>query len=201
MSKSLGNLITIKEALDRYGADALRIFVLSSHYRSPLTYSEEALEAAKGGVDRLTNAISRDDPTEGKGEALDAEPYRKQFVETMDDDCNTPRALGALFDLAREINQASDGGLGIDKAQNTLISLARDVLGLKLPKTQIIKTLGISSTVKFGRPTIIQTLSEEDIRNLVIRRDELRKAKKWAEADEIRDQLAKQGIILEDHKR
>jgi cysteinyl-tRNA synthetase len=199
MSKSLGNLITIKEALEKYGADALRIFVLSSHYRSPLTYSEEAIEAAKGGGERLARVISRDDPTEGKGKALDAEPYRKQFIEAMDDDFNTPQALAALFDLANAINQAGDKGISTDKAQNTLVSLAQQVLGLKLPKPQRIELSGISSTATFGSATV--TLSEENIRNLVIRRDEFRKAKKWAEADEIRDQLAKQGIILEDRKR
>jgi len=201
MSKSLGNLITIKEALNRYSADALRIFVLNSHYRSPLTYSEEAIEAAKGGAERLTGAKYRDDPTEGRGEALDSEPYHQRFIKAMDDDFNTPQAMAVLFDLAREINQAADGGIGIDKAQNTLASLAQQVLGLKLPEPQRIELPEISSTVTFSKATVTQTLSEEDIRNLVIRRDELRKAKKWAEADEIRDQLAKQGIILEDHKR
>jgi len=75
MSKSLGNLITIKEALDKYSADAIRIFILSSHYRSPLTYSEEALEAAQGGVERLLRVVYRDDPTGGIGKALDAEPF------------------------------------------------------------------------------------------------------------------------------
>jgi len=98
MSKSLGNLITIKEALQKYSADAIRIFALSSHYRSPLTYSEEILEAAEGGVERLLRVISRDDSTGGVGEALDAEPYRKQFVEALDDDFNTAQALGILFD-------------------------------------------------------------------------------------------------------
>ncbi len=200
MSKSLGNLITIKEALDRYGADALRIFVLSSHYRSPLTYSEEAIEAAKGGVERLTNAISRDDPTEGKGEALDAEPYRKQLVEAMDDDFNTPRALGALFDLAREINQASDGGLGIDKAQNTLASLARDVLGLKLPKRiirVISETISIKETVD---ATVMPNTVNACVKRLIEERNDCRKYKNWQRADEIRKKLAELGVILEDTK-
>ncbi|GAH12933.1 unnamed protein product, partial [marine sediment metagenome] len=97
MSKSLGNLITIKEALGKYSPDAIRIFVLSSHYRSPLTYSEVALDAAEGGAERLLRVLSRDDPTGGVGKAIDAEPYRKQFIEAMDDDFNTPQALGVLF--------------------------------------------------------------------------------------------------------
>ncbi len=198
MSKSLGNLITIKEALEKYGADALRIFVLSSHYRSPLTYSEEAIEAAKGGVERLTNAISSNNSTGRKGETPDAESYRKQFIEVMDDDFNTPQAIATLFDLAKRINRASEAGHAFKEARKALLELA-SVLGLTL-QTRILST-GIPSTVKLGYPRATQSLSEEDIRNLVIRRDELRKAKKWAEADEIRDQLAKQGIVLEDHKR
>ncbi|GAH82786.1 unnamed protein product, partial [marine sediment metagenome] len=112
MSKSLGNLVTIKEILAKYSADAIRIFVLNSHYRSPLTYSDESLEAAKGGVERLVRVISRDDLTKGKGEALDAKPYHDRFIEAMDDDFNTPQAMASLFDLAREINQAADSGLG-----------------------------------------------------------------------------------------
>jgi len=134
MSKSLGNLITIKEALSKYSADAIRLFVLSSHYRSPLTYSEEALEAAERGAERLLRVISRDDPTGGDGQALDAKPYQRQFIEAMNDDFNTPQALAVLFDLAREINQAGDAGISIDKAQSILLSLARKVLGLKLPQ-------------------------------------------------------------------
>ena len=137
MSKSLGNLITIKEALDKYSADAIRIFVLSSHYRSPLTYSEEALEAAEKGAERLAQVISRDDLTGSAGEALDAEPHRKQFIEVMDDDFNTPQALAAIFDLARAINQASDEGHTIIRGQQALLELA-DVLGLtlKVPEEQ-----------------------------------------------------------------
>ena len=132
MSKSLGNLITIKEALEKYGADAIRIFILNSHYRSPLTYSEEALEAAVSGVERLVRVLSRDDSTGGEGEALDAEPYREQFIEAMDDDFNTAQALGVVFDLARAINQAGDSGISFVKAQGLLSGLAGNVMGLKL---------------------------------------------------------------------
>jgi cysteinyl-tRNA synthetase len=202
MSKSLGNLITIKEALEKYSADALRIFVLSSHYRSPLTYSEAAIEAAKRGANRLEQAANNPAGKGKKKADIDISVYKDKFVEAMDDDFNTPQAIAVLFDLAKEINRAGDGGFGIGKAQNTLLLLAREVLGLKLPKTQIfkVKVGGGAVSIK-GTLKVNQTLSEEDIRNLVIQRDELRKAKKWAEADEIREQLAKQGIILEDHKR
>jgi cysteinyl-tRNA synthetase len=153
MSKSLGNLITIKEALERYSADALRIFVLSSHYRSPLTYSEEAIEAAKGGVERLLRVISRDEPSGNKGEALDAEPYRKQFIEAMDDDFNTAQAVATLFDLAREINRADETGLNVSQAHEVLRELA-GLLGLTLKEPEIIPV-----TINLA-PKLVETSNE-----------------------------------------
>jgi cysteinyl-tRNA synthetase len=180
MSKSLGNLITIKQALERYSPDAIRIFVLSSHYRSPLTYSEEALGAAEGGAERLQRAVSRDD-TGGKGEALDAEPYRKQFIEAMDDDFNTPQALAVLFDLARVINQAGDSGVGFSQAKEVLSGLAQDVLGLTLKPVELI-----------------EPQEEATIKKLVEEREKLRGEKKWQEADKIRAKLDEMGVTLED---
>jgi cysteinyl-tRNA synthetase len=185
MSKSLGNLITIKDALQKYSADAIRIFILSSHYRSPLTYSEEALEAAAGGAERLLRVISRDDPTGGVGEAFDAEPYRKQFIEAMDDDFNTPQALGLLFDLARAINQAGDKGLSFVGAQSILSKLARDILGLNLR--------AFDSFLRLPTPEI------EPLANLLVEaRHALRRAKHFELADKIRSALSQLGIILED---
>ncbi|MDP6142124.1 MAG: cysteine--tRNA ligase [Dehalococcoidales bacterium] len=131
MSKSLGNLITIKEALGGHSADAIRIFVLSSNYRSPLTYSEEALEAAESGAERLRRVISRDDSTGGAKETFDAEPYRKQFIEAMDDDFNTAQAMAILFDLAREINQRRDENHDVVEIQQIFHTLA-SVFGLTL---------------------------------------------------------------------
>jgi cysteinyl-tRNA synthetase len=185
MSKSLGNLITIKEALKKYSADALRIFVLSSHYRSPLTYSEEVMEAAKGGVERLLRVISRDDPTGGKGEALDAEPYRSQFIEAMDDDFNTPQALGVLFDLARVINQAADAGIGFRGAKEIILRLSKDVFGLELE--------AFDSLLREPEKEI-----EPLVNSLIKARNSLRKAKQWSLADEIRNKLTELGISLED---
>ncbi|MFC1956932.1 cysteine--tRNA ligase [Chloroflexota bacterium] len=205
MSKSLGNLITIKEALEKYGADALRIFSLSSHYRSPLTYSEEAIEAAKGGVERLARVISRDDPTEGKGGPLDAESYRKQFIEAMDDDFNTPRALGALFNLAGAINQAADSGTSFQDAKGILLSLAQDVLGLKLPQIiirPISETISVKEEIiaikKTVDTTVIPSTVGARVNHLVEERMNCRKSKNWQRADEIRSRLAELGIVLED---
>jgi cysteinyl-tRNA synthetase len=179
MSKSLGNLITVREALERYGADALRLFMLSSHYRSPLTYSEEALEAAQKGVERLRQALQPGN-TDAKGETLDAEPYRKRFVEAMDDDFGTPQAVAALFDLARSINTWKEQGKDVSQAQDTLHELA-GLLGLTLKEEQEL------------------SLEAQPLVELLIKiRAELRTAKQWQLADRIRAGLVELGITLED---
>jgi cysteinyl-tRNA synthetase len=182
MSKSVGNLISIKEALTRYSADAIRIFVLSSHYRNPLTYSEDALEAAEGGAERLQRVIFREDTVKDTDNTLDAKLYREQFVKAMDDDFNTPQALSNLFDLARVINQAADTGIGFAETQGILCELAREVLGLKLKPMDKIEIRGDLAKIN----------------KLVEKRDSLRRAKRWQEADDIRNQLLKMNIILED---
>jgi cysteinyl-tRNA synthetase len=196
MSKSLGNLITIKQALAKYSADAIHIFVLSSHYRSPLTYSEEALGAAEGGAERLQRAMSRYEPN-SIGKPLDAKPYEKQFIEAMDDDFNTPQALAVLFDLARVINQAADAGSGFSQAKEVLSGLAQEVLGLTFkPKAQRISGAGnIPSEEAFG--TLGGTVAAR-VSRLIEERTNCREEKNWQRADEIRKKLAELGVTLED---
>ena len=197
MSKSLGNLITIKEALEKYSADAIRIFVLSSYYRSPLTYSEEALEAAEGGADRLRQAVYEEGEgaTEGR---IDTEPYRNRFTEAMDDDFGTPQALATLFDLAREINRADETGYEPKEARKVLLELA-GVLGLALkPTRKLVRPVGIPSAEEFEVLTVGEIGSEEDTEKLIRQRNILRQAKQWQLADEIRVKLEKLGIYLED---
>ena len=130
MSKSLGNFVTVAQALQRFSSDAIRMFFLSSHYRSPLTYSDEGVMAQERAAERLRNAV-RPTETPDHGPALETEPYRDRFTTAMDDDMNTPRALGVLFDLARETNRAREGNLDVADAQNTLRELS-SVLGLTL---------------------------------------------------------------------
>ncbi len=211
MSKSLGNLITIKEALEKYSADAIRIFILSSHYRGPLTYSEEALEAAEGGVERLLRVISRDDPTGGVGEALDAEPYRKQFIEAMDDDFNTAQALSILFDLARDINRFGDEGYTVIHGQQALVELA-SVLGLTLkppekppldvePLQQLLISINKWRLEADLKEIPVDQLPDdvESLMELITStRSGLRDKQLWEYADKIRDRLVELGIALED---
>ena len=178
MSKSIGNLVSIQEALDRYGADALRLFVITSHYRSPVTYSEEALEAAKAGAERLRHAASVPGGTAPAD--IDHEATRARFIEAMDDDLNTPRALAALFELAREINRAAAGGRDVAPAQAVLRELC-GVLGLTL------------------RPPAGRSREAAPFIDLLVElRAELRAAKQWALADRIRDRLSALGIELKD---
>ena len=177
MSKSLGNLITIKDALQKYNVDTIRIFILNSHYRSPLKYSMEAFQAADSAAERLRRTVDREDNAEDANK-LDPEPYRRLFIEAMDDDFNTPQALAALFDLARAINQAADAGTDISKAKSTLADLAQNVLGLKL------------ASVSYEDNPEIQKLIEE--------RQTFRKEKNWEKADAVREKLADLGVAVED---
>ncbi len=133
MSKSLGNLVTIKQALERNSADAIRLFIISSYYRMPLRYSEEALDAAETGIERMKQAIK----AEGKpgGEVLDAGPYRMRFMEAMDDDFSAPQAVAAMFELVREINRGSEKGMDIGPAQQMLKELA-GVIGFTLQEAR-----------------------------------------------------------------
>jgi cysteinyl-tRNA synthetase len=179
MSKSLGNIISIKEALARYSSDAIRIFVLGSHYRSPLTYTPEALEAAEKGADRLRQAVELN-TSGGKAASFDLASYRRRFIEAMDDDFNTPQALAALFDLTRELNSLRDEGCDISSAQELLKELG-GVLGLTFKPME--RLLG-------GAEPFIQLLVDT--------RNGLRQAKQYALADNIRKQLEALGVVIED---
>jgi len=136
----------------------------------------------------LLRAVSRDDP--GGGKAFDAESYQKQFIEAMDDDFNTAKALGVLFDLANAINQAGDAGVSIGKAQSNLTSLAREVLGLKF-QTRFGVSHATSRTVITGEITT-------RVNRLIEERVKCREEKNWQRADEIRKKLSELGVILED---
>jgi cysteinyl-tRNA synthetase len=208
MSKSLGNLITIREALAKYSADAIRIFILSSYYRSPLTYTEEALSAAQAGADRLLRVAAKDNAPAGKGKALDARPYYDRFIEAMDDDFNTPQAIAALFDLARDINSAETTGMPAGNAREMLQELGA-VLGLTF-KEQEATAIDTEPLKKLWATIDKQTMAagvgidktpddaESIINTLISMRNELRKIKQFKLADDIRNGLVGTGITLED---
>ena len=178
MSKSLGNIISLPEALDRFDPQALRLFFLSSHYRSPLFYSEEIVRSQERAIRRLRQAIRVES---GSGPSVDPEDFRARFIEAMDDDLNTPRALAALFDLAREINRGRERDADVSDAQQTLVELA-DVLGLDLSDT--------TDSAGASAGPFIQLL--------VDLRSDLRAARQFDQADRIRAELANLGVTLED---
>ena len=180
MSKSLGNLVTIRDALSQVGPDALRLYLLSSHYRSSLSYSEEGLAAQARSLGRLREAAAQPHTEKAGGAKLDASPFRERFLGAMDDDLNTPQALAALFDLARETNRLALEGGDVTEAQETLRELA-GVLGLSLEQD----------------PTALAD-AEPFLDLLVEVRQELRAARQFELADRLRQRLQDMGVALED---
>lgn len=182
MSKSLGNLVSVDQALENYSPDSLRLYFLSSHYRSPLSYSDEGCAAMERSAGRLRHALARE--TGGKkGDPLDTGPYQERFLAAMDDDLNTPRALAVLFDLARDLNRARDEGRDVRAAQYSLRRLG-GILGLTFQEP-----------ASGGQD---QLAAKPFIELLLATRTELRKAKQYEMADQIREGLDQQGVILED---
>ncbi len=179
MTRHLGNLVPIQEVLQQYGGDGLRVFVLSSQYRSPITFSHESLEAAKRGAERLRIAVNA--PGGQADPPVQPAPFRERFLEAMDDDLNAAGALAALFDLARDINRARDEGRRTDEAQATLRETA-GVLGLTLAEPQAADRAGAGPFIDL----------------LVELRDELRAAKQYELSDTLRTRLADMGVTLED---
>lgn len=179
MSKSLGNFITIRDAVAQYGGDALRLFVLSGTYSKPLNFTEAGLQGNRSGAERLRTAARRPGPPTSDA-AVDPAPFRAAFIAALDDDLNTSGAAAALFDLATAVNRGRDAGHRIDAAQATLLELA-GVLGLRLEETE--------GNVMAAKPFI-------DL--LVEVRRELRAAKQYQLADTVRARLTDLGVSLED---
>jgi len=191
MSKSKGIVVTIDDFLRQYDGDVLRMIFLNSGYRSPLTYNAEVLEQAQHALERMRGALRPASPSASAPADLSASlaesahTTRAAFEAAMDDDFNTPAALGHLFDFVRAINQARDEGAAeadLAAAQSALLELA-GVLGLKLRDER---------RAVQGAAPFIEILIEM--------RQELRKAKLWQLSDVIRDRLADLGVIVEDGK-
>ena len=178
MSKSIGNIVTVGEALSSYSPAALRLFFLSSHYRAPLLYTEANVAGQERALERLKNAV-RPASAASVGSTIDASPTKAQFVEAMDADFNTPRALAAMFDLARGINRGKAAGADVLGAQDTLRELS-GVLGISLDETAETSDAG------------------PFVQMLVNVRTELRAARQFDIADSIRDRLSELGVTIED---
>jgi len=192
MSKSLGNLVTIEEFLADHEGDVLRMMILNSSYRNPLTFNDDVIAQAERALDRLRSALR---PAQQDFKALDESlpaslesqlhAVRQGFLDSMDDDFNTAGALGYLFELVRAINQARDAGAGSDvlsPAQDLLLELS-GVLGLRLE-----------------RQAQAASPAEPFIDLLLELRAELRNQKMWGLSDQIRDRLGELGVTIEDSK-
>jgi cysteinyl-tRNA synthetase len=193
MSKSIGNIVTIEQFLEEHDPDTLRMMVLNSSYRSPLTFNEDVISQAESNLERLRSAMrpgsSQDDPPSQEiRQALDeqVQATRKGFIAAMDDDFNTAGALGHLFDLVRVINQSRDADVphaALAEAQGQLRELAEDVFGLRLE-----------------RPETENQQAAPFIDLLVELRSQLRQQKLWELTDHIRDRLADLEVAIEDSK-
>ncbi|BDR68366.1 cysteine--tRNA ligase [Clostridium tetani] len=191
MSKSLNNFFTAREILEKYDADVVRLFMLSAHYRAQLNFSEELLQSAMSAVERLYNAIynlenlanevKRNDLNEEEKKYIKKlDEYREKYIEKMDDDFNTADAIAVIFDMIRDINS-----------------------NVKSDSSKKIIEYALSIIRELGSPLgILQKSTEEnvedEIQQLIDRREKARTEKNWALADEIRDGLKERGILLED---
>ncbi|MGQ0548335.1 MAG: cysteine--tRNA ligase [Armatimonadota bacterium] len=224
MHRHLGNFVAIRDALARFDADVIRLFILSSHYRTPQRWTDEAVEGAARGVERLRTALANADlalerhriPPDGPL-ADRAAAARRAFEQAMDDDFGTSQAIATLFDLAVEINRAAAIALqgegsaattgGLAAATDTLRTLA-SVLGLRLGQTALPADAtdalaGLFGTLRSQHPAFFPdgttpSRPEEIVAALVAGRDRARHEKRFDVADAIRSQLAEMGIILED---
>ena len=190
MSKSKGNFFTVRDILKEYDGEVMRFFLLSGHYRNPINFSDSLMEQAKAGLGRMRNAKEtlKHLIANGNGEMTDAEKealagydkYRQEFISAMDDDLNTADAISAIFELITAINTAVRDGASrefAEKSLDTLMELASIVGLLQQDADKAV---------------------DDDIQALVDERQEARKAKNFARADEIRDMLKARGITLKD---
>lgn len=191
MSKSAGNFFTVRDISEKYDLQVLRFFMLSAHYRSPLNFSAELMQAAQNGYDRIVTAVENvnfltESAKEGEETAQEreleeqAKGYVAKFEEAMEDDFNTADALAAIFELVKFVNTNTDGEhtRAYLQALKKEITMLADICGLIVEKKQ--------------------ELLPEDIEALIQERQDARKAKNFARADEIRNELLEKGIVLED---
>jgi cysteinyl-tRNA synthetase len=178
MSKSLGNAFNVNAALKEFSADAIRLWILQSHYRSNPLLEKKLIGDSERSMRRIRSAV--DIKPNQSEEAVDFRPYERRFVEAMDDDLNTPMALAAIFDLCRKMNRGRDDGKNVSGA----IELVRELTGV----------LGFT----LEAPPRKAGLSDTEVKALVQQRKDARSEKRWGDADAVRDQLDAAGISISD---
>ena len=210
MSKSLGNFFTIREILDKYDAEVVRLFILSSHYRSPIEFSNEQLRDAESSIDRYYSTVSRMNeflsvgPVAGKKTVNTSvfkgtlDKFKEEFEAAMDDDFNTALAVGHIFELIREINRFLDMKPSIEAA-GVLIKQAKDSLDMIGGVLNLFDRTPEQWNIALLRNRNIP-LAEADIQQGINERKSARENKDWARADAIRKELEEKGILLEDRQ-
>jgi cysteinyl-tRNA synthetase len=184
MSKSLGNFFTIRDVLEQHSAEALRYFLISAHYRSPINYSSESLNQAAQSLDRIYTARRHLDDTDAE-KPLE-ENYSEKFFAALADDLNTPEALAVIFDLVREINRLKNIDLNQAKPYGKLLSELLSVLAIgEQDPEHYFKQLST-------------TIDPKKIEHLIQQREQARLEKNWQAADKIRQELLQLDVILED---
>ena len=178
MSKSLGNAFNVNAALNDFSSDAIRLWILQSHYRTNPVLDKDLITAAERSMRRIRQAIEVE--SIDSQENVDCSPFEKRFTDAMDDDLNTPKAIAAIFDLVRGIFRGRDTGVSVADAVESIRNMT-GILGLTL-----------------DAPPNKSGLSNEDIQELINRRNEARGEKRWADADAIREHLANVGISISD---
>ena len=187
MSKSLGNFFTVREIGEKYPLQIIRFFMLSAHYRSPLNFSDDLVEAAKNGLDRILTAVWKLEETVAKTEDKDAtedmsviDSYGDRFNAAMDDDLNTADAISVIFEMVKYANTniTEESSKAFAEAFLQKLKTLTDVLGIITEKEE--------------------EMLDADIEALIAERQAARKEKNFARADEIRNTLLEKGIILED---
>lgn len=187
MSKSLGNFLTIRDALENYSSEQIRFFMLSSHYGSPVNFSQQQMEQAQASLERLYTALRDVDDVQEPLDNESAKPYCDAFSAAMDDDFNTPEAFAVFFQLAKAINKAKDDG--------------NQALAARL--ASVLKQLGAVLHLLQDDPVLFlqgdaSAADVEQIEQLIAERKQAKADKNWTRADEIREQLKVMQVELED---
>ena len=193
MSKSLGNFFTIRDVLKQYRAEEIRFFILSSHYRSPINYSDEQLDQSRSALERMYHALLDVEPVEAPQNSPENSPenndYQQRFESAMNDDFNTADAMAVLFDLTRDLNRAKKQRSQDAPQLAALLRYLGGIIGLlQADAAEFLKSAANAEA----------SLSDAQIEQKITERQQAKADKDWARADQIRDELTAAGIILED---
>jgi len=199
MSKSIGNILNVREAVSMWSKEAIRLFFLSHHYLNPADFSDTTMNEAEAALERLyitlkrANDLRKDGEGEDKQLAASVETFKERWINTMCDDFNTADALGSLFELTRAINRSLDTvgwTTTIETALEEINHFGKTLGILEYQPDEYLQGLKLEKTSS--------GITEEEIEELIEERISARKEKNWARADEIRDELDEKGIVLED---